>query len=368
MAVPYRAALQSIETYKPARSLESVRRELGISEFIKLSGNENNHGHSPRVDEALGRFLPEISRYPDSNCSKLRDALSEKLGIKGGQLLFANGSFELISIAAQTYLGQNDEAIIPSPSFGWYTRAATAAGATPVHVPLKEHTVDLDAVLAAATDKTRVVFLCNPNNPTGTRVTKTKLSAFLEKLPSDVLVAIDEAYIDFTCGEDSPDGLDIIKEYDNVATFRTFSKAYGLASLRIGYAAAQPAVIEAMSKAKLPINVNAAAQSAALAALSDDGFYSRVIEENDKGRRQYYEALDELGAPYIPTQCNFIMFDTGVDSAEAVQEYLKRGILVRGGAEFGFPTWLRVTIGKQEENEKALEVLREIISKRKAGN
>ncbi|MDR2665687.1 MAG: histidinol-phosphate transaminase [Oscillospiraceae bacterium] len=362
MAVEYRQALRGVTPYKPARSLESVRREYGLEEIIKLAGNENSHGASPLVARALAEFNSELTRYPDMHCTALRSALAEKLGLGHEQLVFGNGSFELISLVAQTFLAPGDEAIIPAPSFGWYTVAITQAGGVPVHVALDDHCVDLGAVLAAVTDRTRAVCLVNPNNPTGTYFTRARLDAFLGALREDILVILDEAYIDFVYGEDFPDGLDVIRSHGNAVALRTFSKVYGLASLRIGYAAAQPGIIDAISRAKQPLNVNGAAQAAAVAALRDSGHYDHVVGENARGRQLYYRSLGEWGIPYIPTQGNFIMFDTGRDSAQLELEYLKRGVLIRRGAEFGMPTWLRVTIGTERENLKVLSILRELLN------
>jgi histidinol-phosphate aminotransferase len=361
MAVPYREALNAITPFKPARSLESVRREHHIEEFIKLSGNENTHGISEKAIEALRAFEPSLPRYPDTYCTVLREHLSERLGVEPEQLLFANGSFELISLVALTYLNPGEEAVIPSPSFGWYKTSVTQAGGAPVAVPLKRHTIDLDALLAAVTPKTKLVCLVNPNNPTGTYFTKSQFEPFLKKLRSGVLVALDEAYIDFVDGADFPDGIEYARKYDNVVTLRTFSKVYGLASARLGYAYGHPSIIGALAREKLPINVNGAAQAMALGALSDKRYYDHVVSANAKGRKLYYETLGKWGIEYIPTHCNFIMFDTARDSEEVELEYLKRGVLVRKGAEFGMPTWLRVTIGTEKENRKVLAILGELL-------
>ncbi|MDR2357896.1 MAG: histidinol-phosphate transaminase [Oscillospiraceae bacterium] len=362
MSVKFRDALRAINPYKPARSLEAVKREFGLTEVVKLAGNENNHGVSPKASLAFCELQTELTRYPDMYCTLLRDALAARLGVGEDELVFGNGSFELISLIAQTFLEPGGETVIPSPSFGWYKLASIAAGAAPVVVPLVSHAVDLGAVLSAVTDRTRVVWLCNPNNPTGTYFTRTQLREFLDRLPGDVLVALDEAYIDFAYADDFPDGAKLFREYDNVVSLRTFSKVYGLASLRIGYAVANTAITDAINRARQPINVNAAAQAAAAAALSDAEYYSQVTAANARGRELYCETLPQWGVPYIPTQCNFIMLDTGRDSAAMELEFLKRGVLIRGGYEFGMPTWLRVTIGTDDENRKVLAILRELLA------
>jgi histidinol-phosphate aminotransferase len=362
MAVGYRKALDTINPYKPARSLESVKREFGLTEIIKLSGNENNHGFSPQVSRAILDAQIEITRYPDTHNTKLRETLSGNLGVKEDELIFGNGSFELISLVAQAFLEEGTESLIPMPSFGWYVTATKSANAIPVIVPLTNNGISLDSVYEHISNKTRVVWLCNPNNPTGTVFSGQELETFLQKTGPDILVALDEAYIDFALGN-MPNAADLIHRYPNVVSMRTFSKVYGLASLRLGYAFADTAVIDKLGRIRQPINTNMVAQVAALASLKDTDFYNYVISENERGRQLYYSTLRRLGLNYIPTNCNFIMLDTGLDSTELEHAFLKRGILLRAGKEFGMPTWLRITIGTEQENRKVLEILEELIKK-----
>ena len=352
----YKTVLDGIAPFKPARSLESAKREFGFTTILKLAGNENLHGTSPRVIEALERSYGELAYYPDTGAARLRDALAHKLNLAPDELLFGNGSFELISIAALAALEDGAEALIPQPSFGWYGIASQAENAVPVFVPLKDHRLDLDGTLERLTGRTRLIWLCNPNNPTGTYVTAAELDAFLAQVPPEVLIILDEAYIDFA-PPDAPDALSLIHRCRNLLSFRTFSKAYGLASLRLGYAFGDAALIQTLSRVRSPVNVNALAQTAALAALEDDAFYRHVLAENERGRTLYYAELARLGLRYLPTACNFIMFDTGRDAAQAELAFLKQGILVRNGAEFGMPTWLRVTIGTEEHNRRVIALL-----------
>jgi histidinol-phosphate aminotransferase len=362
MAVGYRKALDAINPYKPARSLESVKREFGLTEIIKLSGNENNHGFSPQVSRAIMDAQTEITRYPDTHNTKLRETLSGSLGVKEDELIFGNGSFELISLTAQAFLEEGAESLIPMPSFGWYANATKAANGTPVIAPLKDNGISLDLMYEHISNKTRIVWLCNPNNPTGTVFSGQELEKFLQKTGPDILVALDEAYIDFAPGN-VPKAADLIHRYPNVVSLRTFSKVYGLASLRLGYAFADAAIIDKLGRVRQPINTNMIAQVAALASLKDTDFYNYVIAENERGRQLYYSTLKRLGLKYIPTNCNFIMLDTGLDSTELELAFLKRGILLRAGKEFGMPTWLRITIGTEQENRKVLEILEELIKK-----
>jgi histidinol-phosphate aminotransferase len=308
------------------------------------------------VIEALSGIHGELSYYPDSGVTRLREALSAKLGIAPDELLFGNGSFELISFTALAALEPDTEAIIPKPSFGWYSIATLAENAEPVFVPLRGHRVDLDAILRHITSKTRLIWLCNPNNPTGSYVSAAELENFLQQVPPAILVVLDDAYVDFAPA-DAPNTLDLVHHFDNVISLRTFSKVYGLASLRIGYAIGNAPLIEKISRVRAPVNVNTVAQTAALAALQDDVFYRRVLTENTKGKEFYYTTLNRLGVEYIPTACNFIMLNTGKDADAVEMEYIKRGILIRNGKEFGMPTWIRVTIGTEEQNKKVLEIL-----------
>ncbi|MDR3171482.1 MAG: histidinol-phosphate transaminase [Treponema sp.] len=365
MAITYKKSLDSITPFKPARSLESVRREFGITEIIKLAGNENNHGFSPLVHQAILNLSDSITRYPDPYGTSLREVLARHLGIREDELLFGNGSFELISLVAQAFLEENTEAVMPVPSFGWYTIATKAENATPVLVPLSKpgYTLDLEGMLGSIGEKTRVLWFCNPNNPTGTYIPAQKLEGFLWSVPSNVVVVLDEAYIDFVA-EDKSRSIEFIQSFPNIISLRTFSKVYGLASLRIGYAIANPGLIDKLSRIRSPVNTNAIAQAAALAALKDEAFYSYVVSENEKGRQLYYATLERLGLPYLPSQCNFIMLDTGQDSEEIEYAFLKEGILIRGGKEFGMPTWIRITIGTEKENLKVLGILERLQQRR----
>ncbi len=363
-AVQPRNALSQINGYVAAKTIEAVKRELGLERIIKLAGNENTNGYSPHVKEVIKKSLGDISYYPDMNCTVLREKLSELHKIDQGELIFGNGSFELISMIAQTFLNEADEAIMMEPSFGWYKNVTLQMGAEIVSVPLKEYKVDLEGAKAAITERTKVVWLCNPNNPTGTIVTNAEIRDFLEVLPSNILLVLDEAYIDYVTEEGYPDSIRILREYENVILLRTFSKAYGLASLRIGYGIANKQIISSLNKVRIPINTNALAQLAAAASLEDWEFRTFVIENNKRGLELYYRTLSELGLKYVNSNCNFILFDTSRDSEELAGEYLKRGIIIRAGKEFGLPTWVRISIGTWEENELVLTILKELVGRR----
>jgi histidinol-phosphate aminotransferase len=356
MSVPHKEALDDLEPYKAAASLERVKRDFGLADIIKLAGNENMHGCSPKAKDAIRAMREDISFYPDTETIRLKEALSFKLGLEKNELLFGSGSFELLTLVSLAFLKAGAEALIPRPSFGWYYTATRAADADAVFIPLKDYALDLAAILGGINAKTRMIWLCNPNNPTGTYIGGAALEAFIKEVPGDVLILLDEAYIDFA-PDDAPRAIELIRRYDNVITLRSFSKVYGLAGLRIGYAAGNAALIEKISRVRSPVNVNAAAQAAALAALTDEEFYRYVVNETRKGRDLYYRELPRLGIEYIPTTCNFIMFNTKRDSGDVERAYLKEGVLVRNGREFGMPTWIRVTIGTEEQNKKVLAIL-----------
>ncbi len=360
-AVQPRETLSQIDGYVAAKTIESVKRELGLERIIKLAGNENTNGYSPYVKEVLKKSLEDISYYPDMNCTVLREKLSELHRIQGEELIFGNGSFELISMIAQTFLNEKDEAIMMEPSFGWYKNVTLQMGARIVSIPLHNYRVNLERVKEAITERTKVIWLCNPNNPTGTIVTEAEIRDFLKELPSNILLVLDEAYIDYVIEAGYPDSIRLFQEYENVILLRTFSKAYGLAALRIGYGIANKQIINSLNKVRIPINTNALAQLAASASLEDWEFRAFVIENNKKGLELYYQTLSELGLEYVPSNCNFILFDTGRDSEELAREYLKRGIIIRAGKEFGLPTWVRISIGTEEENQLVLTILKELL-------
>ncbi len=356
-----RKALDQINNYVAAKTIESVKREHGLDKIIKLAANENSLGYSLRVKDAVKQSLESLSCYPDMNCTVLREKLAEIHNIDKEELIFGNGSFELISIVAQTFLEENDEAITVDPSFGWYKNVTWQMGGKVVSLPLKNFKADLTAVMESITEKTKIVWLCNPNNPTGTIVQKSELDRFLLNLRKNIVLVLDEAYIDFVQEEDFPDSVSLIGNYKNIIILRTFSKVYGLASFRIGYGIASKEIIGFLNKTRLPINVNTLAQVAAIASLEDPDFKKRVLENNKKSIELYYDAFDKLGLSYVKTNCNFILFNTGLDSEWVAGEYLKRGIIIRAGGEFGLSTWVRITIGKYEENELVIQILKELL-------
>ncbi|MDP4178553.1 MAG: histidinol-phosphate transaminase [Bacillota bacterium] len=361
----YREALDSILNYKPAKSLQEIQDELGIDKILKLSANENAMGCSPLVYKALQKLPEEINLYPDFYCTKLREKLIKTLNVKEEQLIFGNGSFELISLLAQAFINSGEESIIPEPSFGWYKTVTLAMNGVIKSIPLRNHKIDLKDVLNQVNDKTKIIWLCNPNNPTGTIFEKQEFEKFIENIPTRIILVLDEAYIDFVSSDEYFDTTKLVDKYKNIISLRTFSKVYGLASLRIGYGIADKEIIDIINKIRLPINVNAAAQAAALASLNDENFKKSCIENNKEGKEYYYKSFSEMGLEYIPTETNFIMVNVLKDSMKVTDELLRKGISLRAGTEFGMNTWLRITIGKIEENILVIEKLKQVLNYKK---
>lgn len=358
-----RAATKKIEPYIPGMSIEDARREYDFyGEFVKLASNENPLGPSPRSVAAVADALREMHTYPDGAYKMLRDALSRFWDLPPEYFIVGNGSDGIIKMIGEAYLEMGDEIVCADPTFSQYGFAADLAGARTVKVPLdRDLRHDLSAMADAIGPHTKAVFICNPNNPTGTTVTKEQFDAFMKRVPSHVLVVIDEAYGEYA-DENGLQGKDWVQRSDHhVIVLRTFSKIYGLAGLRVGYGIAPPIVIDTLRKVQEPFQVNAAAQLAAIEALQDEGHVRTSRRMNDEGRRFFYGKLAALGLQYVPTEANFVFFNVERDSREVCAQLLKRGIIVRGGEAFGLPTWLRVTIGTAEQNERLFDALSKVL-------
>lgn len=358
----YRKALDDVPYYKPAKSINDIKKEMGLDNIIRLAANENTMGCSPLVHKAVRDYVNNIFLYPDGSCEELRIKLSNYYNIKPDQLVIGSGSFELLTLTAQIFLNSGDESLIPEPSFGWYKTITLAMGGRVVSVPLKNHTIDLDGIKDRLSNKSKIIWLCNPNNPTGTIILKKQLEDFLKELPANVITVMDEAYFEYADHTDYPDTVKLLDSFPNLIILRTFSKVYGLASLRVGYGIAHPDIIELFNRVRLPLNVNGIAQTAALAGLEDQEFKKRVLDNNRKGKEFFSRFFEGLNLSYIPSQTNFIMVNIKKDSIAVAEKILQQGISIRPGVEFGMPTWLRISIGRPEENEQLAERLKELIS------
>jgi histidinol-phosphate aminotransferase len=354
--------IRSIPLYVPGKPIEEVERERGIAHSIKLASNENPLGPSPRALDAIQRALASVHRYPDSSGYDLIRKLAATHRLAPEQIVLGNGSDEIIHMLARAYLQPGDEVVMPQPSFQMYEIEARAAAAVPVLVPLNHFRTDLAAMADRLTPRTRIVFVNTPHNPTGSVVSRSELEAFMARLPEGVLLALDEAYIEFVRDPAGPDSLDYVRAGRPVVGLRTFSKAYGLAGLRIGYGVMPDDVAEMLSRVRPPFNVNLLAQAAAAAALDDAGFLRETLDVVHAGVDYLQHALAELGLECPPTQSNFIMVRVPGEGRQFFENLLDRGVIVRPLASYGFPDCIRVTVGRPEENRRFVEALKQVLA------
>jgi len=352
--------IRSLIPYEPGKPIEEVEREFGISGSAKLASNENPLGPSPRALAALRERLPELHLYPDGDCFYLKRALAQKLDVEPDCLLFGNGSNEIIELAVRTFMRPGDEAVMAEQAFVVYELIVQAVGGKRKTVPLKNFTHDLAAIADAVTPQTRLVFLANPNNPTGTIYRRRDWETFLERISPDILVIVDEAYFEYVVATDYPNSLDYHIQHPAILTLRTFSKLYGLAGLRIGYGIGAKDVIALMQRVRQPFNVNAPAQWAALAALSDSEHVQRSLETNQQGMKYLQAEFVRLGLSYVPSEANFILVRLGNGSA-VFQRLLEQGVIVRPMVGYKFPDHIRVTVGTMAQNQKLIGALERFI-------
>ncbi|GKT12910.1 MAG: histidinol-phosphate aminotransferase [Thiomicrorhabdus sp.] len=354
-----------IHPYIPGKPVSELKRELGLTYISKLASNENPLGASPKAIEAIQSELKEIARYPDGGAYALKSKLSEMLAIKPTQLAIGNGSNELLELVARVFAGPGDEIIYSQYAFAVYPISAQIVGATGIEVPAVNWGHDLQAMLAAITDKTKLIYIANPNNPTGTLFKRDEWEAFISQVPKKVVVVLDEAYIEYAqaqhASSEYPDGLDYINEYSNLMVSRTFSKAYGLASLRVGYLFGCEEIIQYINQMRAPFNVNHYAQVAATAAIGDTAFVEKSVLVNQQGMRQLTSALSELAINYIPSAGNFICIELGGHALEVNQMLLAEGVIVRPVANYGLNHFLRVSIGTQVENQHFIDSLKLVL-------
>lgn len=351
--------IAALEPYKPGKPIEELERELGISGAIKLASNENPYGPSPRAVEAVRRALDDAHRYPDGASFALRSKLVEKLGVAPDQLVFGCGADEILELVAKAFLGPGDAAVFAWPSFAMYPIVTQGMGATPVAIPLDAALVhDLDAMAAAVDERTRVVMVCNPNNPTGTSVGAAAFDRFAAALPDDVLLLIDEAYVDFARRADFPDSLGWIARRPGTLVVRTFSKIAGLAGLRVGFGIGDAELIGYLERARHPFNVNLLAEAAAVAALEDRDHLDRTLRGNATGIDFLRRELGAIGIETWPSEANFLLAKPGPGTYDRL---LREGIIVRPLGGFGMPDHVRITIGLPEENERLVKALRRMV-------
>lgn len=360
LAVP---GVQKLSPYVPGKPVDELARELGLNPvgIIKLASNENPLGPSPRALEAIRAEMAEITRYPDGSGYRLKQKLSERFGLTPEQITLGNGSNDVLDLIARAWLAPGRNAVFSQYAFAVYPISTQAAGAEGRMVPARDHGHDLQAMLAAIDANTRVVFVANPNNPTGTWFDAAALDDFLAQVPRDVIVVLDEAYIEFTEPGELPNGLDYLARYPNLIVTRTLCKAYGLAGLRVGYAASSAQIADVLNRVRQPFNVNSLALVAACAALDDQEYLEAGRALNRAGMAQLEEGLALLDLNWIPSRGNFLAVDFGRDAAPINQGLLERGVIVRPVAGYGMPNFLRVSIGSQAENARFLQALEQVL-------
>lgn len=349
-----------LPVYQPGKPVEDVKRELGLSEVIKMASNENPYGFSENAKAAVIEELSYTNIYPDGASVELTAKLADKLGVQTNQIIFGSGSSDIILMAARAFLVPGDETIMADETFSQYKHNAEIENARIIEVPLKNGKHDLPAMLAKINSRTKIVWICNPNNPTGTIVSHEELTAFMSAVPSHVLIVLDEAYGEYVKDAAYSDGVQMLSSYRNLLVLRTFSKIYGLAALRIGYGVGHPDVIRFINQVREPFNTTRAAQAAARASLSDDAFVAKCSEANHKGIKYLTGQFDRLGLSYFESHGNFVMVDVKRPSPEVFAGLLRRGVIIRANWTY-YPTHIRVSVGTPEQNETFITALEQVL-------
>ncbi|MCE5334385.1 MAG: histidinol-phosphate transaminase [Desulfobacteraceae bacterium] len=355
--------IASITPYPPGKPIEELEREYGISGSIKLASNENPIGPSPRAIEAIQAAVRKLNRYPDGSGFYLRRKIADKFGLPFDGILLGNGSNELIELVIRAFMGPGDEVMMPAPSFLLYRLVVQWMGGRPVSIPLKGLKVDLDAMADAVTERTKVIFLTNPNNPTGTVIGRRDFDLFLSRIPERIVLVLDEAYIDFNRDPDTPSGFEYIDGAGPaVVVLKTFSKAYGLAGLRIGYGAMPVPVAGFLNRVRQPFNTNSLAQAAALAALDDEEFFDLTRKMTWDGLQYLYGEVEKLGLKYVVSQANFFLIEVPCESKRVFEAMLRRGVIIRSMASYGMDNFIRINAGLPEENERFVRTFSEVLA------
>ena len=354
-------SIRSIKSYVPGKPLKELEREYGIADSIKLASNENPLGPSPMAIEAIKKGMAELNRYPDGSGHELIKKIADKFGLSTKNIIIGNGSDDIIGMLSMTFLQAGDEVILPTPSFLMYEIAVKTADALPVFVPLTGLSIDLNEMKKRITEKTRMIFICNPNNPTGTIVSGKALETFIRDIPEDIVVVVDEAYIEFARDKSCLSAVNYINWGNPVVTLRTFSKAYGLAGLRVGYGLMAEEVVQLLNRIRQPFNVNSLAQIGAAAALEDTVFLEKTIKTIHTGLDFFQEELGRLNIRCFPTQANFFLVDVKKNAEAVFQQLLTKGVIVRSMASYGFPEYIRVNVGLPRENQRLINELKQIL-------
>jgi len=354
--------IRAIAPYQGGKPISELAREMGLNEadIIKLASNENPLGISPKAQMAIDDAIADIARYPDGNSFALRDAVSKKFNVTPAQIVFGNGSNDILELAARAFLTKDAEAIYSQHAFAVYPLVTQAVGAKGVVIPAKNYAHDLDSFAKAINDKTRLIFIANPNNPTGTLIKKDALRSFVHAVPRHALILLDEAYDEYLSAENKSEAIGWLAEFPNLIISRTFSKAYGLAGLRVGFGLMHADIADMLNRVRQPFNVNSVAQAAAIASLADEDFVARSYAANQAGMLQLTQGFNKLGLEYIPSYGNFVSFAVK-EAGKVNQKLLQNGVIVRPIANYEMPDYLRVSVGLFSENARFLEVLEKIL-------
>jgi histidinol-phosphate aminotransferase len=353
--------IEKLVPYPPGKPIEELERELDIKGSIKLASNENPLGPSPLAVRAIMDNIKKINRYPDSGGYYLKSKLSDLYRISQDRIILGNGSNELIELIVRAFLTPGKQVIQASPTFLIYEKVVTGAGGKLISVPLKNFRIDLKKISESVTPKTKIIFINNPNNPTGSALSKREVSAFLKGMPNDIVIVLDEAYIDFVTDKDVANGLNFLVNYPRLILLRTFSKLYGLAGLRIGYGFSSDEVIDYMNRVRQPFNTNSLAQAAALAALDDVEFASSTMKLVKDGLGYLHEQLDMLGLEYLPTQTNFFIIKAPLGGKRVYELMLREGVIVRSLDSYGMEEYIRINVGLPEENERFIRAIKKVL-------
>jgi len=356
-----RIGISDLKPYIPGKPIEEVKRELGLKEVVKLASNETSIGPSPLALEAIKKEIDNIYLYPESSSRSLREKLAHQLKIDEEMIIIGNGADNIIDLVGMAFINEGDEVITGGITFPAYETITKIMGGKFVSVKLKNFRFDLKEMGQRISDKTKLIFLCNPNNPTGTIVEKEEVADFMEKVPQDVIVVFDEAYYDYVEDKNYPSGLSYVLKGKNVIVIRTFSKIAGIAGVRVGCGIARLKLMNDLRRVVLPFPTNRLAQVAAIASLDDIEHRKKVLDANKAGKIYLYKELEKLGFLYIPTEANFIFIDLKEDSEAMFQKLLKKGVIVRPGKTWGCPNFIRLTIGTAYENKRFIQALKEVL-------
>ena len=357
-----RKGILELKPYIPGKPIEEVKRELGLKEVIKLASNETSVGPSPLAIKAIKEEIENINLYPEGSSRLLREKIAYKLNLNKEMIIVGNGADNIIGLVGMAFINEGDEVITGEITFPAYETITKIMGGKLIPIKLKKYTYDLEGITQRINERTKIIFICNPNNPTGTIVDKEAVDRFVRQIPENIIIVFDEAYYDYVEDKNYPDGLSYVLGGKNVIVLHTFSKIAGIAGLRIGYALAKPELISYLRRVVNPFTTNRLAQVAALASLEDKEHYKKVLKTNQEGKKYLYKKLKELGLPNVPTETNFIFVDLKEDTGVIFEKLLKKGVIIRPGKTWGCPNFIRLTIGTPYENKKFINALKEIMS------